>query len=64
MAVKKSLSIHFPLTREDAKVVHLIFLMMFFQSTSLSRGKTNVQRSLETDQSLSIHFPLTREDLR
>ena len=34
----------------------------FFQSTSLSRGKTAGMPTLRTFEYLSIHFPLTRED--
>ena len=34
----------------------------FFQSTSLSRGKTLFARCLTHSDHLSIHFPLTRED--
>ena len=36
----------------------------FFQSTSLSRGKTVFNASSQCSLRLSIHFPLTREDLR
>ena len=36
--------------------------MMFFQSTSLSRGKTNIAVAVALCNHLSIHFPLTRED--
>ena len=34
----------------------------YFQSTSLSRGKTMRRRQTQVDLILSIHFPLTRED--
>ena len=36
------LSIHFPLTREDLRGTLHIYILRIFQSTSLSRGKTNI----------------------
>ena len=80
------LSIHFPLTREDATSTifpqshlpfnplpshegrlfcfHLLLFAFLFQSTSLSRGKTQVFPFSLKPGNLSIHFPLTREDRR
>ena len=59
-----SLSIHFPLTREDAPISPSIPLCRSFQSTSLSRGKTKAVCAVSDKLYLSIHFPLTREDFR
>ena len=56
------LSIHFPLTREDAPAAVVFSSAMSFQSTSLSRGKTRLKRQRAYERDLSIHFPLTRED--
>ena len=39
-----------------------ILLTAVFQSTSLSRGKTNTMILMTNEPDLSIHFPLTRED--
>ena len=56
-----SLSIHFPLTRED--YIGLDYArQVIFQSTSLSRGKTQFFSGGRGVCDLSIHFPLTRED--
>ena len=38
------------------------FSFSFFQSTSLSRGKTDIAGWYGGKRCLSIHFPLTRED--
>ncbi len=56
------LSIHFPLTREDLCVSRRVRRDIFFQSTSLSRGKTLFVFTVNLVSDLSIHFPLTRED--
>ena len=57
------LSIHFPLTREDQVAHSVLHCNDSFQSTSLSRGKTEATPVHRTVKLLSIHFPLTREDL-
>ncbi len=59
----RALSIHFPLTREDAQFEKSGGNIVVFQSTSLSRGKTLRVRVCGQRADLSIHFPLTREDM-